>query len=66
MRQFSVAFFILLPADLKTRFIRVDVVLPLLEMGWERLLVFDTSDERFFDELHIAFAARASADQSLA
>jgi hypothetical protein len=42
------------------------VVLPLLEMGWERFLVCITSDDRFFDELHIAFAARASADRSLA
>src|SRR5215472_6969562 len=34
MCQFSVAFFILFPADLNTCFIRVDVVLPLLDMGW--------------------------------
>jgi hypothetical protein len=34
MRQFAVAFCILLPADLNTRFIRADVVLPFLEMGW--------------------------------
>ena len=66
MRQFSVAFFILFPAELNTCFRRADVVLPFLEMGWSRLLVFDTSDDRCFDELDIACAARASADQALA
>ena len=66
VRQFPVALFILFPAELDPSFIGIDVFLPLRNMRRQRVLVLDAGNHRGLDQLHIAFAARASASQSRA
>ena len=66
VRQFPVALFILFPAELDASFIGSDVFLPSRKMRRQRFLVFDAGNHRGSDQLHIAFAARASAGQSRA
>src|SRR5215469_16214028 len=59
VRQFPVALFILFPAELDPSFIGIDVFLPLRKMRRQSFLVLDAGNHRGFDQLHIAFAARA-------
>src|SRR5260370_17048092 len=46
-------------ASLDPSFIGIDVCLPLRKMRRQRFLVLDAGNHRGFDQLHIAFAARA-------
>ena len=56
MRQLAVAPLILLPTELDSRIVGINVVLPFLKMRRQRDLSFDARNDCGFDQLRIAIA----------